>query len=298
MTAAGANSAAGSQGTLGDYAAVLKARITALVVVATAIGFHMGHVGALSGAVVPLVWVCVGMALVVSGANSLNQLIERRHDARMARTANRPLATGRLSPRQVLLFGSACSAVGAALLAVFVNPACAAVATTSWALYVFAYTPLKRITPWCVPVGAVPGALPPVIGWTAATGDLQAVSFIPFAIMFVWQLPHFHAIAWLYRDDYADAGYPVLPVIEPTGRRTSVEMIVYSIVLLPVSLLPTWIELSGYVYYVGALILGFAFLAFSIEVARLRTRVSARQHLLASLAYLTLLFALMSLDKV
>ncbi len=282
----------------GDYAAVLKPRITAMVVVATLVGFYLGHHGSdLWSSAGLMLATTLGVAMVVGGANAANQLLERVDDARMVRTADRPLAAGRLPVRRVWWFALCVSLAGVISLLTCTNLVCAALAVAAWLLYVLAYTPLKRRAPWSVLVGAVPGALPPVIGWAAATGALDSRAFVLFAIVFVWQLPHFLSIAWVYRDDYARAGIPVLPVVEPTGKRMVAEIIAYSLLLIPVSLLPTFFHLAGFVYYVGAMVLGFAFLAFGLEVARLRTRASARQHMLASLFYLACLFTLISLDK-
>lgn len=281
-----------------DYAALIKHRITGLVIVATVVGFYIGHAGAIfPGAAGLLLATTAGMVLLVGGANAINQLIERRFDARMERTADRPLVTGRLSRREVLLFGGAISCAGLALLFVLVNAVCAVLAAVAWCLYILAYTPLKRVTTWSLWVGAIPGAMPPVIGWSAATGAFEAESLLLFGIIFLWQIPHFLAIAWLYREDYASAGFRVVPAVDPTGRRTVIQMIAYSLLLIPLSLLPTFFGLAGYVYYVGAMTLGFAFLAFALEVARLRSRLSAQQHFHASLAYLALLFTLMVFDK-
>ncbi len=282
-----------------DYIAVSKMRITLASIVAAGVGFYLGLPGAMeAGAVTTLVVMSAGLSLVVAGANAANQVIERAHDARMIRTSDRPIPAGRLSARQVSLFVTLCSITGLGLLVLGVNWMCAATALVSFLLYVFVYTPLKRLTPWSLWVGAVPGALPPMIGWAAATGGLEFRAWTLFAIMFLWQLPHFMAIAWIYREDYAAAGYPVVPVVEPSGRSMVRQMVVYSLVLIPVSLLPSAFYISGPVYYVGALVLGFTYLAFAIEVGRLRTQISARQHLWASLAYLTLIFLLMAFDKV
>jgi heme o synthase len=282
-----------------DCVALAKPRITVSVIVATLVGFYLAHAGPMSTIRLEiLIPAIIGTALVVAGGNAFNQVIERRHDARMARTMDRPLASGRLTPKQGYAFSIAVSAVGLILLVSQVGAMCTYVALAALVSYVGVYTPLKRVTPLAVVVGAVPGALPPLIGWAAATGELAAQAWLIFAIMFVWQLPHFHAIAWIYWDDYRRAGYPVLAATESTRRRALIEMVVYSVILIPVSLLPTYFHVVGMKYYIGALVLGCAFLAFSMEVARLQTRESARQHLWASLSYLVLLFGLMSVDKV
>jgi heme o synthase len=284
---------------LADYAAVGKARLTTLVVAAAIGGFYLG----LDGAADTAIWqkaiaTAVGVFLVVIGANAMNQLIECRQDARMLRTSERPLASGRLTKGSVLTFVAVTTSIGLAVLWFLASVPAALLAIASWGLYVFAYTPLKLVTPWSVVVGAIPGALPPVIGWSAAIDGVAAESWIIFAIMFCWQIPHFWAIAWLYRDDYANADYRVVSVVDPRGRRLTVEMLAYTLVLIPISLLPTYFQIAGQVYYFGAMIGGFVFLAFTVEVVRLRNRKSARRHLFVSLIYLTLLFALMTLDKV
>ncbi|NOS99566.1 MAG: protoheme IX farnesyltransferase [Phycisphaerales bacterium] len=282
-----------------NYAMLCKPRMTALIVVAAAAGFYLAHDGSPWADALPRVLaMSIGTALLAIGAGTFNQIIERRWDARMRRTADRPIPTGRMSIAAAIRFGLATAAIGLTTLAIGASPVSAAVGLASLILYVAAYTPLKRVTPWSVIVGAVPGALPVVIGWTAAAGSLTPRAWLLFGIVFVWQIPHFLAIAWLYRDDYAAAGFAVLPVIEPTGRRTVIQAILFSLALIPVSLLPTFFGLVGYVYYVGALVLGFVMLGFALEVARLRTHASARQLLLASLVYLPTLLILMTVDKI
>ncbi len=297
MSAAVMQSAVQSPARWKDHIDAAKPRLTALVAVAVAVGFHLAA-DSLESSWPTLVWTCVGMLAVVGGANAVNQVLERKHDARMLRTADRPVASGRIGGRHVLAWAVPVSVAGLVCLLQSAGSLGALLAAIAWVLYVAVYTPLKRVTPWSVVVGAIPGALPPVVGWVAAGGELGLAPFSLFAVMVVWQLPHFFAIAWMYCDDYANAGYRVLPVVDRTGRRLIAQMIGYSILLIPVSLLPTYIGLTGSTYYFGAFVLGFAFLAFSVEVVRLRTRASAAQHLMASLSYLTLLFALMVVDKV
>jgi len=280
------------------YVELAKVRMTIMVAAVAAVGFYIAHSHPLAiGCLPPLIAAVVGTALVTIGAGAVNQVLERRLDARMYRTAIRPIPTGRLSVDQALRFAVMTTLAGLAVLAFSATPVSAVVAMVSWVTYTLVYTPLKKLTPLSVVVGAVPGALPVVIGWTAATGTLDAKAFLPFFIIFMWQIPHFQAIAWLYRDDYARAGYPVLPVIEPSGRRAIIQMILFCVILIPISLLPTVFGLVGQYYYVGALVMGCVLLAFGFEVARLRTRASARQMLMASLAYLPLLFILMTIDK-
>ncbi len=281
-----------------DYVALAKPRVTVLVAASVGAGYYLGHRGPFTIVnVVGLLTAILTVGLVVIGGNAFNQLIERESDARMQRTANRPLPAGRLRPRDALVFALIVSTVGIALVAVLLNGTAATLAVISLGIYVLVYTPLKSVTPLAVLVGAAPGALPTVIGWAAAAGSAELGAWLLFSIVFVWQLPHFQAISWLYREDYCSAGHRVLSVVEPTGRRMVAIMIGCSLVLIPVSVLPTYFHLAGVVYYLGAVVLGFAFLAFALEVARLRTRASAREHLTASLAYLTLLLALMSANK-
>lgn len=285
---------------IGCLSAMSKPRVTALVAVVAGVGFYLGHPGPLTlEAVATLAMLMLGTAGAAAGASAANQVLERRHDARMSRTCHRPIAAGTVSTRTGIVFATGATISGLAIQGLFVNSACALVTLTTLVLYLVVYTPLKRVTPKSTIVGAVPGALPPMIGWTAATGALDVEAWALFAILFVWQMPHFLSIAWIYRDDYATAGYPVLPAVQPDGARRAVwQIVAYSLVLIPVSLLPTALGVAGYHYYVGALVLGCAFLAFGFEMARLRSALSAHQHMLASLGYLTLLFALMSWDKV
>jgi len=282
-----------------EYFELSKPRVTAMSGFATLVGFYLGHSGPLSSAsVMTGILTLVGAVLAGAGASALNQVMEHKRDALMDRTANRPIPAGRVRLGEGLLFGVCVSLAGLCLLAVGVNVVAATMTLVTLVIYLAVYTPLKSVTPMALIVGAIPGALPPVIGWTAATGSLDAMAALPFGILFIWQLPHFLSIAWMYRSDFERAGYPVLPVLDPTGRRTVRHMIVYSLALIPVSLLPTPLGLAGAVYYVGALVCGFAFLAAACEVARLKTRDAARQHVLASLVYLSLVFSLLTIDKV
>jgi len=275
-----------------------KPRIAALVLVAASAGFLMGLPAEANWSALPLLLhVLWSVALVAAGANALNQYLESEFDARMQRTAGRPIPSGRLSRWEVCAFGGLAGAIGVAWLAVFVNLSAAALAGFTLLLYVLVYTPLKRWTPLCVFVGAVPGALPPVIGWTAACGFLAPEAWPLFAIVFLWQLPHFAAIAWLYREDYARAGYPMLPVVDPGGHRTNLHMITHSVGLLMVSFLPVLSHHAGLVYAVGAMTLGLGFLGFGIHFVRHKTDAAARLHLFASVLYLPALCAFLLADK-
>ena len=272
-------------------------RIAALVLVATAVGFYLA-VPAGAGMGFALVHTLLGTALVAAGANAFNQFLESEFDARMPRTAGRPLPSGRLNAGEVLWFAVAVSTAGVGYLALFANPLAAAVAAFTLLSYAFVYTPLKRRTSMCVFVGAIPGALPPVIGWAGATGTLAYETWLLFAIVFFWQLPHFMAIAWLYREDYRLGGYPMIPVIDADGTRTDLHMITHSVGLLAASVLPTLSGVAGVVYATGALVLGTAFLACGVLFVIRKTTEVARFHLVASITYLPLLCALLMIDKV
>jgi protoheme IX farnesyltransferase len=284
---------------VGTFVELTKPRIGGLVLVATAVGFFMAlPVGTGMSAVALLFHALLGTALVAAGANALNQWLESAHDAKMIRTSGRPIPSGRLTSLEVAAFGVACGAAGVLYLAVLVNAWASLIATVTLVTYVFAYTPLKRVTPLCVFAGAVPGALPPVIGWASATGSLAFEAWMLFAIVFFWQLPHFASIAWLYRDDYARAGYPMLPVVDRVGVRSDLHMVTHSVGLLAVTLVPTFYGLTGAVYTFGAMLLGLSFLAVGVLFLVNKTESTARRHVLASVVYLPLLLMLMVIDKV
>ncbi|MDQ2856668.1 MAG: heme o synthase [Acidobacteriota bacterium] len=277
------------------YLELTKPRITFLIVLTSAAGFCLGSRGNLNYLVFSNAM--IGIALLSSGIATLNQYIERDLDGLMRRTADRPLPSHRLLPWEALLFGSALTIIAEIYLAVLVNPLTATLGLTVIAGYLFAYTPLKTRTTLSTMVGAFPGAVPPLIGWTAARGEINLEAWVLFAILFLWQFPHFLAIAWMYREDYARAGILMLPVVEPEGRVTGQQIVVYTIMLLPVSLLPTFMGLAGKVYLYGAAVLGLLFLFSSIRAAISKSRQSARQLLLASVIYLPLLFILMVLNR-
>jgi protoheme IX farnesyltransferase len=279
-----------------DYGELTKPRLTALVLVTAAAGFWLGTQSAAQlSLLAPLL---LGTALAVGGANALNQWSERVPDGLMQRTKRRPLPSGRLHPEAARRFGLLLAVGGVLCLAVFVNLFSAALATLSIASYVLLYTPLKRVTPLCTLVGAIPGALPPLIGWAGARGTLGIEAWALFAILFVWQLPHFLAIAMLYRDDYARAGFQMLPVLDGAGLVTARETVLYGLVLLPVSLFPTFLGLAGPVYFVSAFVLSAALFVISARAALVRSLASIRQLFLASVLYLPLLLGVLSLDKV
>lgn len=279
-----------------DLLALTKPRITALVLVTTGVGAYLAAPGSLDVAL--LVQTLLGTALLAGGTNALNQYAEREADARMRRTRDRPLPAGRLAPGTALAFASGISAAGALYLALAVNALTALLGVLALAMYVFLYTPLKRRTWWCTVVGAMPGAIPPMMGWAAVRGDLDAVAWTLFGIVFLWQLPHFYAIAWIYRADYAAAGFPMLPVVDGDGSRTGRQIVASTLALVGVSVWTSVLGLTGALYLVGALALGVAFLGFGLRLAGQPSGRSARRLFLASVVYLPVLLLLMIVDKV
>ena len=277
------------------YSELTKPRITFLIVVTAAAGFCLASKGGVN--YLALLSSMLGIALLSAGIATLNQYIERDLDSLMRRTADRPLPSGKLLPGEALWFGVILTVVAEIYLAVLVNPLTALLGLIIIASYLFGYTPLKTRSTFSTLVGAFPGAMPPVVGWTAATGELSLESWILFAILFLWQFPHFLAIAWMYREDYSRAGILMLPVVEPEGRITAQQIVAYTIMLLPVSLLPAALGLSGKLYLGGALILGLLFLYSSARAAFSQSRQQARRLLLASVLYLPLLFVLMVFDR-
>jgi len=278
-----------------DYLELTKPRITLMVVLTTWVGYVVA--ARTHGATGPLLPALLGTGLVAAGASALNMLLERRIDARMRRTATRPLPAGRLRPLDALAWGLAVTSLGLAALAWRSGPWPAAVALLTWSSYLFVYTPLKTRTSMATLVGAVPGALPPVIGWAAARGTLDPGALLLFAILFLWQIPHFLAIAWMYRDDYARAGLPTLPVLDPDGRLTGRQAVAHVLVLLIVSLVPTAAGLTGPVYLAGAAVLGVAFAGVAVWAAVVRTLVAARRLFLTSISYLAVLCTLLLLGR-
>jgi heme o synthase len=266
-----------------------------MIVVTTAVAYHLGSVGRPDW--VHVLHTLAGTALAAAGTLALNQFLERESDALMRRTQDRPIPSGRLAPNAALGFGALVAFMGLGYLAVAVGLLAAAVTLVTASLYLCAYTPLKRLTPLCTIVGAIPGALPPVTGWVAARGELGLGGGVLFAILFCWQIPHTLAIARLYREDYARAGIRVLPVVDPEGGSTERQIVVGCLALWVVALVPTLAMLTGWGYFFGALMLGAAFLACGVAHGLKPSRVSARRVLLASVLYLPLLLALMALDK-
>jgi len=277
------------------YLELIKARLTTLVLLTTAAGFYVGGQGPLDCRLMfHALW---GTALLASGAAALNQLLEWSHDGKMQRTRQRPLPSGRLQPETVLIFGTGCALAGLLYLALAVNLSTSLLGAFSLATYLFVYTPLKRVTWLNTLVGAVPGGLPPLMGWTAARGEVTAEGWALFAIQAFWQLPHFLAIAWMYRDEYAKAGFVMLPVVDPQGHRTGRQAVSHTLALVSASLCPFWFGLAGPVYLAGAAVLGLVFLWFAVQFARRLTIPSARQLFCASVLYLPLLLGLMVWDK-
>jgi heme o synthase len=279
-----------------DFVALAKPRLNLLVVASALAGYVMAGGEILDA--IRVVCTVAGTALVAGGASAFNQVIERVPDSLMRRTRMRPVPDGRLQPFESVAFGLVLSVIGLAVLATEVNLLSAAVALATLLTYALIYTPLKRRTSFATVIGAIPGALPPVIGWAAARGSLSQGAWVLFAIVFLWQLPHFLAIAWLYREDYARAGFPMLPVIEPDGRSTARQALFYCAALLPVSLAPTLVGMTNTVYFVSALGLGLLFLGLTLKFARTRAVADARRLFFGSIIYLPILWILMIAGRV
>ena len=282
--------------TAADYLELTKPRITLTVVMTALVGFVMGSRGPVSLSRMGVA--LAGTALVAAGASALNMLFERRTDALMLRTRNRPVAAGRLRTAEALGFGLALTLAGLGVLRFGTGPLSALVALVTWASYLFAYTPLKTRTSLSTIVGAFPGALPPVIGWAAARGQIEPGAVVLFAILFLWQIPHFLAIAWIYREDYARGGLPMLPVLDPAGVVTGRQAVANSLALLLVSVVPAIAGMTGRLYFFGALGLGIAFTAVAVWSAVRRTAAAARGLFLASILYLLALCTLLLVDRI
>ena len=279
-----------------DYIELTKPRVTWLILMSTAVGYYFGHTGAWSPWA--MLHTILGTALIASGTAALNQWYERDADRHMRRTQMRPLPSGRLEPNKALCFGIVLALAGGLELGFGVNWLTSALGLATLLMYLFLYTPLKQKTWWSTTVGAVPGAMPPLIGYAAAAGKLSAAAWVLGAILFFWQFPHFYAIAWMYREDYSRAGIKMLPVVEPGGESTARQILLYSVLLIPISLLPKWIGMTGSVYLVGAIALGLLFLYSGIRMSLDRTKPRARKVLLASVVYLPLLYCLMLFDPI
>ncbi|MCU1274460.1 MAG: protoheme farnesyltransferase [Bryobacterales bacterium] len=282
-----------------DYISLTKPRITWLILMSTGVGYFFGLRGVSFWQIHwwAVLHTIIGTGLIASGTAALNQWYERDADAKMRRTAQRPIPAGRLPANRALAFGVALSIAGFAELAWFVNLLSGLLGLATLASYLFLYTPLKQRSWLSTTVGAFPGAMPPMIGFAAASGTLTTEAWVLFAILFLWQFPHFYAIAWMYRDDYARANIRMLPVVEPDGQSTSRQIILYASLLIPVSLAPGLVGMSGKLYLLGALALGVWFLYSGVRAATERTILRARGVLLVSVFYLPLLYGLMLLDR-
>jgi protoheme IX farnesyltransferase len=286
---------------LRDYAELMKLRVTTLIVMTAWCGYYFG---AQKAGVSSLSWgllhALLGIALVSGGTAALNEVMEHEVDGKMRRTAQRPLPAGRMSLRHATMAGLLATVGGSIYLAIFSNPLTGILTFLTSVVYLAAYTPLKRVSPFCTFVGAFPGAMPGVLGWTAARGHLEWGALILFAILFAWQFPHFFSIAWLYREDYASGGIRMLPVVEEDGRSTARRILAYSLILIPLSVLPSVFGMAGKVYLIGAVVLGVALFYFGARLAFLklpinspRSKMLARHLLQATVIYLPLLFVFM-----
>ena len=287
-----------------DYVELTKPRITWLILMSTGIGYFFGLPAAASWwaflkavPLVSLLHTIIGTGLIASGTAALNQWYEREADKHMRRTSRRPLPAGKMSARSALAFGIALSVVGFLELWLGVNLLSGLIGLFTLISYLFLYTPLKQRTWWSTTIGAIPGAMPPIIGYAAAAGTLTREAWILAAILFLWQFPHFYSIAWMYKEDYARAGIRMLPVVEPDCRSTARQIVLYGLVLIPVSLAPGILGMSGRIYLIGALVLGLWFLYSGVRVALERTIRRARGVLLASVLYLPLIYGLMLIDR-
>jgi heme o synthase len=278
-----------------DYIELTKPRITWLILMSTGVGYFFGakHGWQLW----TLLHTILGTGLIASGTAALNQWYEREADAKMRRTQLRPLPSGRLTPNRALAFAIAISVLGFVELALGVNLLTSLLGAFTLASYLFIYTPLKQRSKHSTTIGAIPGAMPPLIGYAAASGTLTAEAWVLFAILFLWQFPHFYAIAWMYREDYERAGIRMLPVVEPDGESTARQILLYSLALIPISLMPKFLAMTGNLYLFGAMLLGMFFLYAGWKVMFTRTRQQARTVLLTSVVYLPVLYGLMLLDR-
>ena len=280
---------------VGDLAELVKARLTLLVLVTTAVGFYLGAEPPID--YWALFHTVFGTAAAAAGAAALNQWWERRVDALMRRTMTRPIPAGRMAPLQALLLGVALSVFGVVYLAVVCNALSAILAAVTIVIYIFAYTPLKRASTANTAVGAIPGAIPPMIGWAAARGDIGAGAWSLFMIVFLWQMPHFFAIAWMCREDYSRAGFRMISSDDPSGERSASQSVFFCILLLVLAGLPAFVGIASYAYEAIALVLSGLFIAVAMRFLRLRTQSAARLLFIASIAYLPLLLAALVLTK-
>ncbi len=282
-------------GLIRDLVELVKARLTLLVLVTTAVGFYLGAEGPVNFAA--LLHTVFGTAAAAAGAAALNQWWEYNLDALMQRTRSRPVPSGRMRPRDAFILGSALSIFGVAYLAFVSNALSAALAAITIIIYIFAYTPLKRVSTFNTALGAVPGALPPMIGWAAARGTLNAGAWMLFAILFFWQLPHFFAIAWMYRDDYARAGFQMISSDDRTGERSASQSVFFCMLLFIVAGLPAFLGIATVFYLLAELILGAVFVAVAMRFLKTRARADARRLFITSIIYLPLLLGALVLSK-
>jgi heme o synthase len=280
---------------LADYWTLTKPEVNFLVLISALVGFYLASRGPLD--FFRLFHTLMGTLLVASGTGTLNQYIERQSDKQMRRTANRPLPAGRMGPTQALWFGIALAGLGGWELWAFANPLTSMLALSTLGAYLALYTPLKKRTPLCTLVGAVPGAMPPLIGWAAVRNSVGVEAWVLYAILFLWQFPHLLAIAWMYREDYARAGLQLLPRNDRAGRTTAAQILAYLLVLIPASLMPVFLGQAGNAYLVGAVVLGLGFFLEGMRLALHRSNSLARQVVLASIVYLPVVFALLMVDK-
>ena len=280
---------------MSDFIALTKPRLVLMLVLTTCVGFYLGTVGDLDWWLLLHTW--IGTGLAAGGTLALNQFMERDRDALMRRTMKRPLAAGRLDPGQALWFGVLITVAGLLYLVLVVNILSGVVTAVITITYLFLYTPLKHRTSLSTMAGAIPGALPPVTGWVAARGDIGLEAAVLFLIMFLWQLPHSLALAWMFREDYARAGFQLLPILDPKGEITSLQILINCLALVVVSLVPSVIGMTGEVYFAVALIAGLVFLGYALQLARTRTTRAARKLFLVSLVYLFAQFLTLALDK-
>jgi protoheme IX farnesyltransferase len=278
-----------------DFAELVKARLTALVLLTTAVGFYLGQSGPMNYGM--LLRAFLGTAAAAAGAAALNQWWEWQLDAMMNRTKSRPVPAGRMRPLSALFVGTILSLGGVVYLWFACNPLSSMLAAVTVAIYIFAYTPLKRVSTFNTLVGAIPGALPPMIGWAAATGSIDSGAWSLFIIVFLWQLPHFFAIAWMYRDDYAKAGFQMVASDDPTGERSASQSVFFCILLLVLAGLPGFVGVVNFLYIPIELILGGSFVAVAMRFLRTRTRSDARLLFITSIVYLPLLLAGLVLTK-
>jgi protoheme IX farnesyltransferase len=278
-----------------DYIQLTKPRITWLILMSTGVGYFFGALDGWTWRV--LLHTLLGTAFIASGTAALNQWWEREADKKMVRTQDRPLPAERLHPTRALIFAIVLSVIGFVELSLGANLLTGLLGLFTLASYLFIYTPLKRRTPHSTTIGAIPGAMPPLIGFAAAHGTLTAEGWALFAILFLWQFPHFYAIAWMYKDDYSRAGIKMLPVVDPSGDSTVRQILFYSLVLIPVSLLPRYLGMTGNIYVAGAVALGSFYFYSGVVAARELNRNHARRVLLASIVYLPVLYGLMMADR-